>query len=1065
MSSTRLKSEEIYNRERVPSDSLFVGRSSDNSTNESADQQQQQREQPSSLLEDVSEHEDVFGPPPLPKSYDAPRQKSKVASLFDDSDSGDDLFGSASPGSRSLRSSERTPSKTTTTSQNQPQTKSKGLFDDDDDLFGPKDAPDVDLFGSAPAKSSSKAGEGLFDDLADGGLFEKPKEKSKLQVSSLFGEAEDPLFGESSKKSSEKESKGLFKEPEKKKPAVSSKGLFEDPKDGDLFANVAKPAAVAEKSSSSSFKNIFEDTSDSDLFGSSSKNILDKNIVVDQSSDSLFSDSKEPSDLFDTKDTEASEEKSRKKEPSLKGLLEEKPKEQAKPNKLTTSIFDDSDDDEDLFGSVSKKSTGSNYSSLFGSDKNINIAKKMEEEKKVKTEKAPEKKLEEPPPVSAKPKALEKSSIFDDDDDDDDLFGEKKRKKEPSKSNKSAKDEVKKNTESKTKTEGEPDIASKKAIFTEIKQKLEKHKLEQTGGRPVKSDSSVVDGGVISKKEPPKTLKIQMPMTEESPASSTQQPSKKPLVSGKIKNLMGKMGDLKILSPTDTPPFFRKSNEEKSSGSNEDEQEVAGDLASSEASTPSLLSGGSSPHTSGTNSRARDSPSLKSDNTEVAISFDEPAQVETLASTASKSRARISAKRRPQSRQARQSALRHSGIDFDIVDASSTSATIDQSNGDVHLDVDRLLPSSRTEASERSSRQESGAHTDDKSEISASRNTTGNLLSPSTDEEDLFDVPPDLPEDPAAKEESLFGRAPILSPIETVEKPTSRRKAETTNKESEPANKTKESHKEQENKEVKEESTSCAPLDPLRDNSHDPLKDPSSLFAFVTKTPSPEKNQGLLLNEDDDSLFSSSSKSTDKPSEKKSKPGLDLFIDDDDDDTSSNDLFSSSKAKIKKPLKDTKIDLFDDVAAEDDDDSLFGSATKKSELQKIKESPAALSTVSSAGPKVEEKNESKSKEDAKKQSKIKTVTKDIFDNSSDDDDIFAGSKKTIPKKKPKSLFDDEEDDADDDNIFGKPKSSSTKDSKAALNKDRPVIKKAVTRDLKKTAEKIVEDPLSMLQED
>lgn len=217
------------------------------------------------------------------------------------------------------------------------------------------------------------------------------------------------------------------------------------------------------------------------------------------------------------------------------------------------------------------------------------------------------------------------------------------------------------------------------------------------------------------------------------------------------------------------------------------------------------------------------------------------------------------------------------------------------------------------------------------------------------------------------------------------------------------------------------------------------------------------------MNEDDDSLFSSSSKSTVRVSEKKSKPGLDLFID--DDDTSGNALFSSSKVNIKKPLKDTKIDLFDDVAAEDDDDSLFGSVTKNRELKKSKQSSPAFSTVPSAAPKVEEKKESESKEDTKKQSKTKSATKDIFDNSSDDDDIFAGSKKTIPKKKSKSLFDDDEDDVDDDDIFGKPKSSSTKDSKAVLNKDRPVIKKAVTRDLKKTAEKIVEDPLSMLQDD
>jgi len=65
--------------------------------------------------------------------------------------------------------------------------------------------------------------------------------------------------------------------------------------------------------------------------------------------------------------------------------------------------------------------------------------------------------------------------------------------------------------------------------------------------------------------------------------------------------------------------------------------------------------------------------------------------------------------------------------------------------------------------------------TDDKSELgsiskessmSVNKNT---LLSPSTDEEDLFDVPPDLPEDPQ-REDTLFGRAPIVvkSLIDTV---------------------------------------------------------------------------------------------------------------------------------------------------------------------------------------------------------------------------------------------------------------------------------------------------------
>lgn len=98
-------------------------------------------------------------------------------------------------------------------------------------------------------------------------------------------------------------------------------------------------------------------------------------------------------------------------------------------------------------------------------------------------------------------------------------------------------------------------------------------------------------------------------------------------------------------------------------------------------------------------------------------------------------------------------------------------------------------------------------------------------------------MPPELPEDPAVKEDSLFGRAPILSPIESLKKNESTRhggeeiKTEVTGDEKQT--------------EKSEEAVKKEPNDPLRDNSHDPLKDPSQLFAFVTKTPSPEKNKGF----------------------------------------------------------------------------------------------------------------------------------------------------------------------------------------------------------------------------
>lgn len=347
-----------------------------------------------------------------------------------------------------------------------------------------------------------------------------------------------------------------------------------------------------------------------------------------------------------------------------------------------------------------------------------------------------------------------------------------------------------------------------------------------------------------------------------------------------------------------------------------------------------------------------------------------------------------------------------------------------------------------------SSEQVDGTHApgDDKSDYSASRNTTTNLLSPSTDEEDLFDVPPDLPEDPAAKEESLFGRAPILSPIDRSDKKSS-------------------SQNEDKDVRLKKNKT---PVDPLRDESHNLLKDPSQLFAFVTKTPSPEKskgsllfiylfstfvkrmikiffhyfeNTGLISSEDDDSLFTSSAKTLDS----KKKPTLGLFDDDDDkDDLSDKNLFSFGKTKISK---DTKVDLFKDVDFEKNDEDLFDTKNKESEIvqEEIKELP----------PPLDKKSVSKSK-----------IAKDIFDNSSDDEeDMFAGSKKIISKKKKVSLFDDE-DDSDSDDLFGSTKSSVLQNSKVKVDDGRPIVKKAViTKDLKKIAEKIVEDPLSLLQDD
>lgn len=405
--------------------------------------------------------------------------------------------------------------------------------------------------------------------------------------------------------------------------------------------------------------------------------------------------------------------------------------------------------------------------------------------------------------------------------------------------------------------------------------------------------------------------------------------------------------------------------------------------------------------------------------------------------------------------------------------------------------------------------------------MSVNKNT---LLSPSTDEEDLFDVPPDLPEDPQ-REDTLFGRAPILSPIDdgqsdrtpvavkplidtvirkivdidmnAANKKSSKQDSnELTRSDVDTKSDTLKNAKQrdgtinEERDEVNRESSE-EPSDPLRDSSHDPLKDPSQLFAFVTKTPSPETSKGLLFSESDDSLFSSGL--TRKSSEPNKKKTLDLFADDD----AGGDLFSAAPLKktVKKSLRDTKTSLFGDDDVHNEDDNLFGSASGKTkqDSQKLNSVQAGRKKnifddddddesslfVESSGQ--SQKSDSTSFSEPKhdladsqaKSSNLKDIFGDVACNAfssggkiDDEVDIFA-TKKVVPKKVVKSLFESDDEDDDNDHIFGK-SSTSTASKTVAMTSapsSRPAMKKSVTRDLKKTAEKIVEDPLSLLQDD
>lgn len=167
MTSTRLRSEEIY-REPVTSDSLFAAQTlhpanSANANSNNQQQQSRQERQDSSLLQDdVFENDDLFGPPPLPTKSDTRRTpKSKVSSLFDDSDSGDELFSATSSGSRSQKSTEHFLAPIS--SSDRTKTATSGSLFDENDIFGGKDAPDVDIFGVVSKSKENAASDDLFD--------------------------------------------------------------------------------------------------------------------------------------------------------------------------------------------------------------------------------------------------------------------------------------------------------------------------------------------------------------------------------------------------------------------------------------------------------------------------------------------------------------------------------------------------------------------------------------------------------------------------------------------------------------------------------------------------------------------------------------------------------------------------------------------------------------------------------------------------------------------------------------------------------------------------------------
>ncbi|XP_021933129.1 WASH complex subunit 2-like isoform X4 [Zootermopsis nevadensis] len=164
-------------------------------------------------------------------------------------------------------------------------------------------------------------------------------------------------------------------------------------------------------------------------------------------------------------------------------------------------------------------------------------------------------------------------------------------------------------------------------------------------------------------------------------------------------------------------------------------------------------------------------------NVEAAVSFDEPAQFSATLHNAGKDRARIQAKRRPPSRRARKEAVRLSGIDHDGFETASVMAAEKVPNPAPDKSDDIQEPVARTAEAPGLSSTESqppASHTVgslSKPRSSSFLDGSSNLLSPSTDEEDLFGVPQDLPSEYGSNKDdgqNLFSYAPVLSPLDSL---------------------------------------------------------------------------------------------------------------------------------------------------------------------------------------------------------------------------------------------------------------------------------------------------------
>lgn len=231
-----------------------------------------------------------------------------------------------------------------------------------------------------------------------------------------------------------------------------------------------------------------------------------------------------------------------------------------KSDRKTDVLFEDEDD---LFlSSKASDKRGSSVEKDASVEPKVDVSKNvssLEAEKKVKDDG-----LSDYTDGRLFSKATESRGLLFENDDYDDLFGRKDPvPREDERSKPESKEEVKRDEKVQEQTEGSKSSSLNRdtKTTTESKNIVAKSDIKEENKAEVRETTSKAEeNGRTKKNLPPKTLNIRTTSSPPSEEQNGQQVPRKS-VSGKIKNLMGKMGDLKILSPMDAPPLWRKSDE------------------------------------------------------------------------------------------------------------------------------------------------------------------------------------------------------------------------------------------------------------------------------------------------------------------------------------------------------------------------------------------------------------------------------------------------------------------------------------------------------------------------